>query len=217
MLKYFIQLLIILISTDSFSCPAQIAKTTAYYLPDAEKICGEYGTQCEKFMSEVSMQGSGRLNLNEIIRRTGEIEAIDSCMTTRGSGLNCLVPYISVAADSRLYEKGDIIHMPAMKGQKVRLANGQAIKHPGYFIVHDVGGGIVGPGRFDFFTIDENLHQINNSFGYRARPEMRMYSLETCSENKKFEIVKPDTAEYTYAAKEIKKVSGLVNQLLLTE
>lgn len=195
------------VSMESFaSCTdPSIAQTTVYYLPDAQKICGSYGVQCEKFLSEVKMQGSGRLFPQAILRSSGQIEMINHCATTIGASRDCLIPYLSVAADPEYYEKGDIIRMPSFKGLKVKLPNGKVSIHPGYFIVHDVGGRITGESRFDFFTIDVDLHHADNSFGYRAKPSARMYSIDSCEDYKKFEIISPDSAEYTLAKMEIDK------------
>ena len=60
----------------------------------------------------------------------------------------CLEPYYSVAADLSIYNLGDVIYMPILKG--VKLPNGKI--HDGYVIVRDSGQKIKGRGRFDFFT-----------------------------------------------------------------
>ncbi len=60
----------------------------------------------------------------------------------------CVDPFYSVAADLKIYNLGDVIYLPMVKGTV--LPNGEV--HDGYFIVRDSGGNISGRGRFDFFT-----------------------------------------------------------------
>jgi 3D (Asp-Asp-Asp) domain-containing protein len=192
--------LILMFSAQLWAClDPQIAKTTVYYLPDAQKICGSYGIQCPKFLTEINMQGSGRLSPREILRSNGQIEKIESCNTTIGAARECLIPYISIAADPVYYRKGDIVYIPALRKKKVKLSNTKILNHPGYFIVQDVGGDIVGESRFDFFSIDADLHHPNNSFGYKAKAESRLYSLTTCEDYKKFSLVLPGSDDYIIA------------------
>lgn len=79
----------------------------------------------------------------------------------------CLEPYYSVAADLSIYNLGDVIFMPILKG--VKLPNGKV--HDGYVIVRDSGQKIKGKGRFDFFTgfaaVNKNnvFHKIGLSGG----------------------------------------------------
>lgn len=60
----------------------------------------------------------------------------------------CIDPFYSVAADLSIYNLGDVLFVPLLKG--LILPDGH--KHNGYFIVRDSGGLIKGEGRFDFFT-----------------------------------------------------------------
>lgn len=60
----------------------------------------------------------------------------------------CIDPFYSVAADLTIYNLGDVIYMPLLKG--VVLPDGSL--HNGYVIVRDSGSAIKGYGRFDFFT-----------------------------------------------------------------
>jgi 3D (Asp-Asp-Asp) domain-containing protein len=69
----------------------------------------------------------------------------------------CLDPFYSLAADTSIYPLGTVIHIPAVAG--TALPNGSV--HDGFFIVRDTGGGIDGPGRFDFFTGDFSLNASN--------------------------------------------------------
>lgn len=115
------------------------------------------------------MQGSGILANGNILRYTGkQTENPPGCPTTTGADGTCLFPYISIAADLSRYRAGDIISMPSLRGQVVRLANGVEVEHPGYFIVADTGGAIKGKGRFDMFTGIMNQHDRVNSFGSGA-------------------------------------------------
>ncbi len=66
----------------------------------------------------------------------------------RGYKRMCVDPYYSVAADLSIYNLGDVIYIPALKG--ITLPNGEL--HNGYVIVRDSGSMIKGHGRFDFFT-----------------------------------------------------------------
>ncbi len=60
----------------------------------------------------------------------------------------CIDPYYSVAADLSIYNLGDVLYIPVLKG--VVLPDGSL--HNGYVIVRDSGQRIKGYGRFDFFT-----------------------------------------------------------------
>ncbi len=46
---------------------------------------------------------------------------------------------------------GDIIYMRSLADQEITLPSGRRVRHPGFLIVHDTGGAIKGPNRFDFF------------------------------------------------------------------
>jgi 3D (Asp-Asp-Asp) domain-containing protein len=92
----------------------------------------------------------------------------------------CLDPYRSVAADMKFHKAGDVFYIPVLKGQI--LPNGEV--HDGYVVVRDIGGAILGEGRFDFFIgFDSyvghvfsklNLSNPNRStFSYYKVPEDR--------------------------------------------
>lgn len=68
----------------------------------------------------------------------------------------CLEPYYSVAADLSIYNLGEVIFIPYLKG--VTLPNGTL--HDGYVVVRDSGQRIKGKGRFDFFT---GFHSVNKT------------------------------------------------------
>ncbi len=92
----------------------------------------------------------------------------------------CLDPYRSVAADMKFHKAGDVFYIPILKGQI--LPNGET--HDGYVVVRDIGGAILGEGRFDFFIgFDSyvghvfsklNLSNPNRStFSYYKAPDER--------------------------------------------
>lgn len=190
---------------QAYACQIPTATTTVYYLPDAKKMCGAYGRKCSKFVREVRMQGSGKLYPNKVYRYTGRTENLGDCDTAKGARNTCLTPYISVAADRRQYNMGDIISMPGLKGRTMTLKNGKTFKHPGYLIVEDTGGAIKGRGRFDFFT-DMDMNDSKNSFGYKAKERLNLADKRTCSEIKKIasRIRPSDAYQYKTILKQIR-------------
>lgn len=138
------------------------ASPTMYFLPKEGKV--------RNFQSEVRMQGSGILRDGRILTYTGKIlPAPTNCTTTKTSASGqCLLSYFSIAADVSSgsgNRMGDIIEMPQLKGTKVTLPDsGKVIEHPGFFIIHDVGGAIKGSNRFDFFTGLDNPYTKNTDF-----------------------------------------------------
>lgn len=66
----------------------------------------------------------------------------------KGNKSNPLEPFVSVAADQKIYKFGTMIYVPSAKGLK--LPNGTT--HNGMFRVDDVGGAIKG-NHLDFFTV----------------------------------------------------------------
>jgi 3D (Asp-Asp-Asp) domain-containing protein len=208
----FIVLIFLFVAIKSVACDVPIATTSMYYTPDAKKICGKYGSKCSTFKDEVDMQGSGKLYAKKIYRYTGETEDIPAgCVTTVGAGGVCLIPYVSVAADARYFNIGDIISMPAMKGQNVTAPDGTITKHPGYFVVHDTGGAIDGRGRFDFYTGPMGLSDKNNSFGYKGSlKNTTMFAEETCSDRKKFSRIQPKNKDFAKIKMQINKFDDLM-------
>jgi 3D (Asp-Asp-Asp) domain-containing protein len=77
-----------------------------------------------------------------------------------GTGINgdCLRPFYSVAADLSLFEIGEVLYIPKLKGMV--LPDGQI--HDGYVMVQDAGTHIKGTGKMDFFTGEmDHLHPKN--------------------------------------------------------
>lgn len=73
---------------------------------------------------------------------------LSTCPFGYGARSTCLDPYFSVAADLNIYKLGDVIFVKKLVG--VRIPTSEV--HDGFLIIRDSGGGIVGPGRFDFYT-----------------------------------------------------------------
>ncbi|MBC7754612.1 MAG: hypothetical protein H7Z71_10270 [Moraxellaceae bacterium] len=207
---------IFLISFEAQPCMVPIASSTMYYTPSALRVCNKwyYGKEvkskkskydpvtyratdrvCAKFESEVKMQGSGRYNPKEIYTFKKDVvimkndDKTRNCPTTIGRSGECMLTYISVAADANYYHMGDLISMPALKGKKMKLPDGSLFTHPGYFRVDDVGGAIDGRNRFDFYSGNMDLYDANNSFGYKGDKETTMYDKSTCQDRKKYQIL----------------------------
>jgi 3D (Asp-Asp-Asp) domain-containing protein len=109
------------------------------------------------------------------------------CKTGRGQSGNCIIPYVSIAADTEFNRSGTIIFLPAMRGKVVRLSNGQKKKHPGFFIIDDTGSAVVGHNKFDFFVGDPKVEK--SSFSNDALPEMALKGPEQCIDTKKFQKI----------------------------
>lgn len=113
--------------------------------PKTEAVCGEQGS------CRIIQKGKAR-TFNIIGRFNGqdryfEIEK-DGCRFGYGVRSSCLDPFYTLAADLRIYKPGDVIYVPAVVG--LELPDGSS--HDGFFVIRDKGRGIVGRGRFDFFT-----------------------------------------------------------------
>lgn len=176
-------------------CRSDIAKTTTYFVPHIKDYCAS-SQPCRKFKREVRMQGSGALSDEKRLLYTGKTKTLKNCKTAIGASGNCLIPFVSVAADARYYSMGDIISMPSMKDKLIKLPDGTTFKHPGYFIVHDTGGAIKGSNRFDFFTGSYGMYNRDNAFGVRGEKETVMTAKNDCSERKKFAVVRRGSNQY---------------------
>ena len=132
----------------------------------------------------------------KLLTYTGKKINLGSCDTAFGASGNCLIPFISVAADPHYYQMGDIIQMPSLKGKVLHLPNGKTMIHPGFFIVQDTGGAIRGPNRFDFFTGSYNYNNDKNDFGIYASKETQMSDKGDCDSRKQFTIVRRGSSSY---------------------
>jgi hypothetical protein len=195
-----------------FYCPPGIATTSTYFMPHIKDYCAENLESCPKFESAVKTQGSGILAEGKTKKYVGngnfETKTYDDCKTTKVQDKHCLIPYISIAADIiRLdkktnkwighYHRGDIIEMPALRGETMTFADGTNFKHPGFLIVQDSGGDIDGEGRFDFFTHSLSPDKKLNSMGSTSKYKI---SDRTECKGKNYTVIKIN--------KNIKKVSG---------
>lgn len=187
------------------SCGENVAVSTVYFVPHVLDYCSS-PKPCAAFKRAVRMQGSGTLPGNKVLKYTGKTEDLGSCETAFGASGNCLIPYISVAADPRYYSMGDIIEMPAYKGKKITLPNGISFIHPGFFIVQDTGGAIKGKNRFDFFTGSLGMNNIMNVFGTRGPDDMRLADKTECSSHKKFDVVRRGSSQYSMSLAAIESV-----------
>lgn len=122
-----------------------------------EAICGEQGT-C------AIIQDGMKKTFNIIGRFQGQDRYFeikkDGCIFGYGVRSSCLDPFYTLAADLNIYKPGDVIFVPAVEG--LELPDGS--KHNGYFIIRDQGRGIVGRGRFDFFSGSYHWADSKNPF-----------------------------------------------------
>lgn len=150
-----------------------IVKPTIYYFPSINEddssctanrsLTGKNGSPlarvCAKTIQACTLQGSCAVIQEDRLRTFNVIEEVrgqhlffettdDECKFGYGVESSCLDPFYTVAADLNIYDPGDVIYIPALRG--LELPNGS--KHNGFFIVRDKGNGIVGEGRFDFFS-----------------------------------------------------------------
>lgn len=126
-------------------------------------------SSCRRVYKSCEMQGTCQVQLadgsnilinvdqrNDRGRRTFQKVTSSQCVYGLGASTDrkmgyrqmCIDPFYSVAADLSIYNLGDVIFIPMLKG--LILPNGEA--HTGYVIVRDSGQRIKGVGRFDFFT-----------------------------------------------------------------
>ncbi|QLY25649.1 3D domain-containing protein [Bdellovibrio sp. KM01] len=188
---------VIAISEVGFSslCPNNVATTTTYFVPKMSDYC-KGSKPCARFRKQVRLQGSGTMPNGKLLTYTGKKINLGSCDTAFGASGNCLVPFISVAADPRYYSMGDIIQMPSLKGKTIHLPNGRTMVHPGYLIVQDTGGAIRGRNRFDFFTGSYGFTNRNNAFGAYGSDDTQMSDKNDCDSRKTFSVVRRGSGNY---------------------
>lgn len=68
-----------------------------------------------------------------------------------------LVPYRTIAVDSRRIPFGSIVYIPKARGVKITLTDGKKFIHDGYFFAGDHGGAIKGS-QIDVFTGNSKKH-----------------------------------------------------------
>ncbi len=80
-----------------------------------------------------------------------------------GKGVNNydLVPYRTIATDKSFIPIGTVIFIPLIRGQKIKLPNGEVVTHDGYFYSGDVGKAIIG-NHIDIFTGLETKNPFPN-------------------------------------------------------
>jgi 3D (Asp-Asp-Asp) domain-containing protein len=61
-----------------------------------------------------------------------------------GAGGYQVVPFRSIAVDTKIIPLGTVLYVPAARGTEVTLPSGRKAKHDGYFFASDRGGAIVG-------------------------------------------------------------------------
>jgi 3D (Asp-Asp-Asp) domain-containing protein len=62
-----------------------------------------------------------------------------------------LIPYRTIAVDSKTIPYGTVIFIPKAKGKIIELPNGERVAHDGYFFAGDTGSAIKG-NQIDIFT-----------------------------------------------------------------
>lgn len=157
---------------------------TVYYTPKIElgpervsgcKLVGAGDWSiCEATLKNCIMQGSCFIGFGNSWRyfmkaKTDTIvpRSPGRCRFGVGFG-SCLTPYVSVAADLKVHQVGDVIYVPDLDGKNVPYIG----RHDGFLIVHDKGGAIVGANRFDFFTGHMGSRDQRNAFarwGYGSK------------------------------------------------
>lgn len=158
-------------------CPSGKITSSMYDTPHQKDLCPGGGI-CGLLKKIAANRGSVRLNNGNIYTYSGQQRSIGDCPTAIGSSGVCLTPFVSVAADMRHYNPGDIIEMPGLKGKKVLTYNGKKITHPGYLIVQDIGGDIKGAARFDFYSGSYSPKDSKNPYGEKSFAEIHSNELK---------------------------------------
>lgn len=116
------------------------------------KVCRSTFNLCSEQGSCAVIQKGHKRSFNILGKVLGQERYFettkDTCRFGYGVKSSCLDPFYTLAADLSIYQPGDVIHIPAIRG--LRLPDGS--QHSGYFLVRDQGRGVIGKGRFDFFS-----------------------------------------------------------------
>lgn len=80
------------------------------------------------------------------------------CRYSSGRNETCLVPYKSVAADSKFFKTCEVLYIPSIRGTP--LGNGK--NHDGFVVVTDTG--VKGPQALDFFLGFDDYKNRSNPF-----------------------------------------------------
>jgi 3D (Asp-Asp-Asp) domain-containing protein len=165
-----------------------------------------FARACKKVFDSCLMEGTclvtlqnklRMLNVDGVVNNIHRFRDITNNECTYGRGASadqmtsyksmCVDPFYSVAADLNIYNLGDVIYLPVVRGTV--LPDGSI--HDGYFIVRDNGGGIKGHGRFDFFTGFFTNENAKNPFinlklnGLQTFPEYFLVEDEKAAEIRK--------------------------------
>src|SRR6185312_3564479 len=129
-------------------------------------------TVCPKAKDACDLQGSCMIQQNgkitsynyvdQTVKGYPHFSVVDLNVCPFGLGVreSCLDPFYNVAADMDYFKAGDVIFVPALVG----LALPGGMKHTGFLIVRDSGGGIDGNNRFDFFSGFYDWRDSTNPF-----------------------------------------------------
>lgn len=169
---------------EDFEGPGKLKPTIYYFVvinedkaskcDDRMGLHGQGGkkllTVCKRTHKACALQGScgviqnGRMHYFNIIgrfqnqERFFEIEK-GGCRYGYGVNSSCLDPFYTLAADLTIYKPGEVIFIPSVVG--LELPDGS--KHSGYFIIRDKGRGIIGRGRFDFYSGEYHWNDKTNN------------------------------------------------------
>lgn len=194
-------------ASPSALCPESIATTSVYFTPTVQNMCHS-NKPCDRFYRRSNVQGTGRLSGNKLYthysikkknqrtRTVSKVISAKNCPTAFGAAGKCLIPYLTVAADRKYYQMGDIIEMPNLKGRLINLPGGKSFIHPGFLIVQDVGGDIKGKNRFDMYTGLTDFKDADNAFGTYSQKDMVFTDTSQCDDRKKFTVVRRGTVNY---------------------
>jgi hypothetical protein len=165
---------------------------TVYYVPKidasaeavsscAKQSLGDGWEICLATFEDCIMQGSCFVGLASGWRYFMKARAERRLVEKRGlrcrfgaGAFGCLAPYGSVAADPAHHQPGDVIYVPELDGKNVPYLG----RHDGFLVVHDKGGAIKGPHRFDFFAGHQGLRDPDNAlsrWGFGDKSRGRLY------------------------------------------